>query len=42
MYFMFDSASTPAGGSQTYEVLFGDTPGETEYEDFGVLILDTV
>ena len=33
MYFMFDSASTPAGGSETYEVLFGGDPGGTEYED---------
>lgn len=33
MYFVFDSASTPVGGSQTYEVLFGGDPGGTEIQD---------
>lgn len=33
MYFLFDSNSTPAGGSETYEVAFGGDPSGNEFED---------
>jgi hypothetical protein len=33
MYFVFDSARTPAGSTKTYQILFGGNPGGTKYED---------
>lgn len=34
MYFLFDSANTPAGTSMQYEVFANGDPSGQEYEDF--------
>lgn len=33
MYFLFDSASTPVGSSNQYEIAFGGDPSGTEIEN---------